>query len=138
MQEKNETKKIVRDSQGEILAVIVDTNLTNNKKEFHTADDFSLQVGTFNLEQGETLQRHLHLEHERNIHNTSEVLYIQEGELNIGIFDSLKKEVEKITLYPGFLIVFCNGGHSFEMKEKTKFIEIKQGPYIEGLDKEKF
>lgn len=138
MQEKNDSKEVIKDNNGEILAVVIDTNSTNAKKEFHTPNDFSLQVGTFNLEKNESLQRHVHLKHERTIYNTSEVLYIQEGKLNVEIFDSLKVHIINKTLYPGFLIIFCNGGHSFKMHEKTKFIEIKQGPYAEELDKEKF
>ena len=30
------------------------------------------------------------------------------------------------------------GGHSFKVKQNCKFIEVKQGPYSEGLDKENF
>ena len=138
MQEKNNSKEVIKDSNGEILAGIVDTNVTNEDKEFHTPDTFSLQVGTFNLQKGEKLQRHVHLEHKRTIFNTSEVLFVQEGKLSIEIFDSLKTFVGMRILSPGYLIIFCNGGHSFEMFENTKFLEIKQGPYSEGLDKEKF
>ena len=71
MQEKNNSKEVIKDSNGEILAVIVDTNVTNEDKELHTPDTFSLQVGTFNLQKGEKLQRHDHLEHKRTIFNTS-------------------------------------------------------------------
>ena len=47
MQEKNDSKEVIKDNKGEILAVVIDTNSTNAEKEFHTPNDFSLQVGTF-------------------------------------------------------------------------------------------
>ena len=31
-----------------------------------------------------------------------------------------------------------NGGHGFEMLEKTEIIEIKQGPYANDKDKTRF
>ncbi|MDC3103798.1 hypothetical protein OA408_03445 [Acidimicrobiaceae bacterium] len=138
MQKDLQPKEVVLDQNGNILAIILDTNLTNSKKEFHTKSDQNFQVGTFNLDSGDSLERHVHLENIRTVNNTSEVLIIQKGELNVEIFDHLKNFVVKKILKKGTLILFIEGGHSFKADKSCKFIEIKQGPYSEGLDKEKF
>ncbi len=138
MQKDLQPKEVVLDQNGNILAIIIDTNLTNLKKEFHTKDDENFQVGTFNLPEGESLDRHVHLENTRNINSTSEVLIILEGELEVEIFDSYKNFVNSRILTKGYLILFLKGGHSFKVNQNCKFIEVKQGPYLEGLDKEKF
>ena len=38
-------------------------------------------------------------------------------------------------LYKGDIIILFKGGHGFKFYKKTKIIEIKQGPYVEGKDK---
>jgi len=138
MQEKIQQKEEILDKNGSLLALIINTNLTNLKKEFHTKNDQNFQVGTFNLSKGESLDRHVHLENTRNINRTSEVLIILEGELEVEIFDSFKNFINTKVLTKGYLILFLKGGHSFKVNQDCKFIEVKQGPYSEGLDKEKF
>ena len=138
MQEKIQQKEEILDKNGSLLALIINTNLTNLKKEFHTKNDQNFQVGTFNLSKGESLDRHVHLENTRNINRTSEVLIILEGVLEVEIFDSFKNFINTKVLTKGYLILFLKGGHSFKVNQDCKFIEVKQGPYSEGLDKEKF
>ena len=138
MQKKLQQKEEILDENGDRLALIVNTNLTDLKKEFHTKNDENFQVGTFNLSEGESLDRHVHLENTRNINSTSEALIILEGELEVEIFDSFKNFINTRVLTKGYLILFLKGGHSFKVNQDCKFIEVKQGPYSEGLDKEKF
>ena len=38
-------------------------------------------------------------------------------------------------LNKGDIIILFQGGHGFEILEKTQIIEIKQGPYVESKDK---
>ena len=61
MQKKFERNEKILDSEENIIAIIVDTNLTNYEKEFHTDHEQSFQLGTFNLPKGEELERHIHL-----------------------------------------------------------------------------
>ena len=138
MQKKLQQKEEILDENGDRLALIVNTNLTDLKKELHTKNDENFQVGTFNLSEGESLDRHVHLENTRNINSTSEALIILEGELEVEIFDSFKNFINTRVLTKGYLILFLKGGHSFKVNQDCKFIEVKQGPYSEGLDKEKF
>ena len=38
----------------------------------------------------------------------------------------------------GQVIALFNGGHGFKSLSNSKFLEVKQGPYIEEQDKERF
>ena len=40
-----------------------------------------------------------------------------------------------ITINKGDIIILFEGGHGFKILEKSKIIEVKQGPYVEGKDK---
>ena len=88
---------------------------------------------------GEKLERHVHLYNERLVTTTSEVIIVNKGELLVEIYDKkIKLFIGEQKISAGELILFLEGGHSFEILEDATFIEIKQGPYLEGLDKEKF
>ena len=49
-----------------------------------------------------------------------------------------KKYLKSKILKKGDVILLINGGHGFEMLEKTEMIEIKQGPYSNDKDKTRF
>jgi len=138
MQANNEYKKEILDENDNLLALVIDTTLTNRKKEFHTPDHLSFQIGTFNLSKNDILQRHVHFENRRTVKNTAEVLVLFKGEISIEVYDSSKKYVESIVITDGQIILFLEGGHSFKAEKDSNFIEIKQGPYNEVQDKEKF
>jgi len=138
MQKKFENKLEIYDNENNLLALKLCINSQENPKEFHTSAEQSIQLGTFNLTSGEKLERHIHLKNERKINTTSEVILVTKGILLVEIFDIDKVFVSKLKIKAGELILFLQGGHSFEVLENVKFIEIKQGPYVEGLDKEKF
>ena len=63
---------------------------------------------------------------------------IENSFTKVEIFDKHKIFVIEQIINAGELILFFQGGHSFEILEDAKFIEIKQGPYIEGQDKKRF
>ncbi len=138
MQEEIKNSLEVYDNEKNLLALKVILDLQQNDKEFHTSNEQSFQLGTFNLQKGEKLERHVHLENERTIYNTSEVILVTKGKLLVEIFDKNKNFISEQIINAGELILFLQGGHSFEILDDAKFIEIKQGPYIEGLDKKKF
>ena len=138
MQKETKNRLEIFDKENNLLALKVVLDLQQNDKEFHTSSEQSFQLGTFNLQKGESLERHVHLENERTIFNTSEVILLTKGKVKVEIFDKHKIFVTEQIINAGELILFFQGGHSFEMLEDAKFIEIKQGPYIEGQDKKRF
>jgi len=56
----------------------------------------------------------------------------------ITIYDLNLNKVEDITLESGDMVALFDGGHEIKVEEDSNFIEVKQGPYIEGQDKTRF
>tara|TARA_B100000989_G_scaffold278579_1_gene240486 strand:+ start:352 stop:768 length:417 start_codon:yes stop_codon:yes gene_type:complete len=138
MQKEIKNRLEIYDNENNLLALKLILHLQQNDKEFHTSNEQSLQLGTFNLQKGESLERHVHLENERTIYNTSEVILVTKGKVKVEIFDKNKIFVTEQIINTSELILFFQGGHSFEILEDAKFVEVKQGPYIEGQDKKRF
>ena len=106
--------------------------------DFYTENNLDMQVASFNLKKGENIDRHYHYKQNRNIQTTSEVIYVQEGNLEIEIYDNEKNFVDKLSASEGMIIIIFDGGHAINIIEDSKFIEIKQGPYDPENDKERF
>ena len=80
----------IYDKNGVILAFIVNANKNEQAKNFYTENNLDMQVASFNLKKGENIDRHYHYKQNRNIQTTSEVIYVQEGNLEIEIYDNEK------------------------------------------------
>lgn len=121
----------------EYVALVIKKIRTHNRIEFFTESDDNLQVAAFSMNKDQKIQPHLHLNQKRIIEGTNEVLFIQEGELLVNFYKDKDKElIEKtISLTEGDLIYFKGGIHGFEVGQNCRFIEIKQGPFIDGKDK---
>ena len=128
----------IYDKNGVILAFIVNANKNEQAKNFYTENNLDMQVASFNLKKGENIDRHYHYKQNRNIQTTSEVIYVQEGNLEIEIYDNEKNFVDKLSVSEGMIIIIFDGGHAINIIEDSKFIEIKQGPYDPENDKERF
>ena len=128
----------IYDKNGYILAFIVDGNKNEQAKNFYTENNLDIQVASFNLKEGENIDRHYHYKQNRNIQTTSEVIYVQEGNLEVEIYDNEKNFVDKLSASKGMIIIIFDGGHAINIIEDSKFIEIKQGPYDPENDKERF
>ena len=74
----------------------------------------------------------------RTITSTAEVITIIDGSLKVNIFDEDLKMVESQIINSGETVALFAGGHGIEVLETTRFIESKQGPYIEDIDKVRF
>ena len=128
----------IYDKNGDLLAFIVNANKNEQAKNFYTENNLDMQVASFNLKGGENIDRHYHYKQNRNIQTTSEVIYVQEGNLEIEIYDNEKNFVDKLSVSEGMIIIIFDGGHAINIIEDSKFIEIKQGPYDPENDKERF
>ena len=61
------------------------------------------------------------------------------GKIKVSFYDQSNLElVEHVIVVGGELLLMLNGGHSLEILEDSKFLEVKQGPYIEEMDKRHF
>ena len=106
--------------------------------QFFTEDSFSQQVGYMQRDKGYRIQPHKHLKNTRNIDYTNEVLYIKSGLVEVDFYDINNIYFGTIELRPGMLILLIKGGHAFTFLEKSIIIEVKQGPFIGIVDKERF
>ena len=107
-------------------------------RNFLTDNLEEVQIATFNFKDKTTIDNHIHLDQKREVHTTSETLIILEGSMEVKIFDTNEEFIERVTLGQGDSISLLRGGHGIEIETSCKFIETKQGPYTEELDKKRF
>ena len=131
-------KKIL-DDKGNLLAFVIFNN-ENFKKDkfFATEENMDMQVASFNLKKGEIIDNHIHLNQERKVYTTTELIVLIEGGVDFNIFDKDLKQIEKVRLHEFDLICLIEGGHGMEVIEDSKFIEAKQGPFDPMKDKKRF
>ena len=124
--------------EGRTLSIIIRANYEANGIEFFTPDDFPQQLAYMNRAKGYSISPHIHNTIKRHVSNTQEVLYIKSGVVRVDYYDDNKIYLESRLLRSGDVVLLAYGGHGFFMCEDSEIIEIKQGPYSEGLDKIRF
>jgi uncharacterized protein with PhoU and TrkA domain len=123
---------------GEVLAYVVRGGRVPEKTTFVTPDDCNLQVGYVVYEGGTEIARHMHLPVERHLVGTTEVLLVQRGRCEVDVFGPARQLVTTRELRAGDMLIAVGGGHGFRVLEDTVLMEIKQGPYPGGAEKERF
>lgn len=122
----------------ELLAIVIRNTYDEKGINFLTPLDLTLQFGVHNRESGEQSKAHKHfiIPQLTNI-PILEVFYIAEGKAKVTFFGDDSKVLGSVLLETGDSLI--NTGiktHSVDYIEKTKMIEVKQGPY-RGRDKDK-
>jgi hypothetical protein len=120
------------------LAGVIRAGYRPGGPSFVTPDDFGLQVAVMERPKGYSIPSHEHLPVPRATVGTQEVLLIRQGTLRADLFDLDRHYVASVELQAGDAIILNTGGHGFFASEDCLFIEVKQGPYVEGKDKEIF
>lgn len=124
-----------------LIALIVNKREFPAGMEFWGPDNSPLQLGSCVYPKGKKLQSHIHKERIRiPEHKTVECLYIIEGLMEATFYSRNKDIIDIRTLVEGDCLMLYEGGHGFRILENnTKFIEVKNGPYVSvEADKEKF
>ena len=124
--------------KNKLFSIIIRTNYKEEGIKFFTPSEFSQQLGYMNRPKDYVIQPHLHRYVPRSINYTKEVLFIKSGKVRVDFYDDDKKYFESYILHTGDVILFAHGGHGFKMLEQTEIIEVKQGPYVADLDKNRF
>lgn len=88
--------------------------------------------------EGKIIQPHVHNPVKREVHYTTEVLFIKKGKLRVDFYDDFKNYMESRILSIGDVILLSAGGHGFTVMEDLEMFEVKQGPYTGDLDKTRF
>ena len=109
-----------------------------DRTTFLTPDDCNLQVGHVVYPAGSEIARHMHLSIERHIVGTTEVLIVERGRCSVDVYAEDRRVVATRELVAGDILIAVGGGHGFRVLEDTVLLEIKQGPYPGGREKERF
>ncbi|MCJ7581533.1 MAG: hypothetical protein MUP98_13485 [Candidatus Aminicenantes bacterium] len=122
----------------DIIAIILRKEYDRPGPVFFTPNEFSQQLGMLVHPKGKIVNRHRHKLVKREIFRTQEVLVILEGKIKVDLFDKEANLIKSVILTSGDTILLAQGGHSVEVLEDAKIIEIKQGPYAGFDDKDFF
>lgn len=134
----NSHVEVIASPAGQQLAYIVSAEWFPESTEFVTPDEFSLQMGMIVYGKGKAITPHMHLPITRQVQGTNEVVMVRSGDCEVDIYDDQRVFVASRRLVKGDVILLLGGGHGFRMNEDTVLFEVKQGPYADGRDKERF
>ena len=123
---------------GQPLVYIIRPDPLPERTTFITPPEFKQQVGFVVYPAGGEITKHLHLALERRLVGTSEVLVLLKGRCLIDIYNDEKELVATRELNAGNVMLMVGGGHGFRIQEDTVFLEVKQGPYLDTEEKERF
>ena len=129
-------ERIVHD--GKLLAIIVRRTFDKDGISFISPDNFPLQLGHIKYPRGHRITPHVHLPVRRHTVGTQEVLIIQKGEIRIDFYSRDKQYLESRKLSEGDIALLADEGHGMTVLKSVKMIEVKNGPFCAGQDKEKF
>lgn len=125
-------------ADGELLAMTIDARASAEGIRFLTSSDDQFQVGLLGWQRDHQIAPHTHVELNREITRTSEVLFIRSGKVLMSLFTDAGDLLTEHILNAGDTAVFFAGGHGFVMMEPSQIIEIKQGPYLGEQEKIRF
>ena len=121
-----------------LLSIIIRAEYKSDGIEFFTPDDFSQQLAYMHRKKNYVISPHTHNAVQRDVQFTQEVLVIKSGKVRVDYYDEKKKYLESRILNKGDVVLLAYGGHGFEMIEDSEIIEVKQGPYLDKVDKIRF
>jgi mannose-6-phosphate isomerase-like protein (cupin superfamily) len=114
---------------GTPYAMVFRGRMPVNGVEFLTTPEQELQLGVMQRPAGYEVQPHTHPPFERTARGTSEFLYVQEGKVEVEVYDEDWVTLGTETVEGGDFLLLFRGGHRLKMLEPTRMIEVKQGPY---------
>ena len=97
--------------------------------KFLTPAEYPLQVGVIERKAGYQFRPHSHRDLRVDVNTTQEFLYVERGRLKAKIYDAGWKVIHETELGAGDFFLSITGGHSFDVTEDVRLIEVKQGPY---------
>jgi len=121
---------------GKIFALIIRSKLEIDGVNFFTPKDYPFQIGLLKHKKGYEIKPHIHKPSNKIINGVQEVLHIEYGKVEVYFYSDNGEKIASNILNTGDTILLITGGHGFKIKEDSKIIEVKQGPY-QGFEKDK-
>tara|TARA_B100001540_G_C15642021_1_gene567023 strand:- start:488 stop:880 length:393 start_codon:yes stop_codon:yes gene_type:complete len=128
----------IYDSKKNLLSIVIKADEIKERTNFITNNEEEMQVASFNFTEETVIDNHIHLNQNRSINTTPEIIFVVKGKIKASLFDDQENLINEIELTTGDTIAFLKGGHGLIAEKGTKLVEAKQGPYIEELDKKRF
>lgn len=126
------------EDRGTLIALILRKGLKNTVKDtkFYTDSKCAMQVGIFKHEKGYSEAPHKHYNVKRIINGIQQVVYLEEGKMEVSFFGKNNKKLKTVIINKGDTLLLAEGGHSVRAIEAFNGVTVKQGPYM-GLRKDK-
>ncbi len=113
---------------GELLAILIKSNYSEDGLNFVTPDEFPFQLGMHNHKKGFISEPH---EHPPLLNvdklESQEFFLVRKGKVKVELYHK-KELIDSCILEQGDMILL-NCGHSVEFLENSEMMELKQGPY---------
>jgi hypothetical protein len=123
-------------ARGDVVYALLSRRGAAKAPGFFTPPETELQVGIVDYAAGYLAKPHAHRPPTASIDRVCEVLFVENGKIEVQIFDEAWGVLAVDVLSQGDCVVFIRGGHSVRMLEPTRLVEVKQGPYPgDGLAK---
>ena len=124
-------------SNGKVYAQIYDLN-SDEGVLFPTDDSAEMQCGFGTIKDTTKKPPHIHKVLKRETVNTSEFFFIYKGSVAVSFFDENENLIGSQEVKAGMGFIQFIGGHGFVFEPNTKYIEVKQGPYLGNLNDKYF
>lgn len=124
--------------KGTLIALIIYKIYKQNGIQFLSPNEYSLQLGYMTRPKGYKIMPHIHNPVHRHTIGTQEVLFIKSGEIRIDFYSFEQFFLESRKLSAGDIILLAGAGHGIEVLQEAEIVEVKNGPFIEGVDKGRF
>ena len=98
--------------------------------KFLTEHEDSLQLGVMERPKGYKVEPHQHPERNVPVTRVAETLFILEGTIKATVFDEEWEVLAEQELSAGDFLLFLRGGHSIEVLDDARIVEVKQGPFL--------
>jgi len=104
--------------------------LEKHGHKWHTPNDFSIQIGTFQSDGVQEFKKHEHYHRLLETNTGIETLIVLHGTLDIVIYTSDNVPIYSILIKEKCGIMLLKGKHKITTSSKVEFVEIKTGKYI--------
>lgn len=121
-----------------VLAIVIRDSSWEEGLHFVSSGGDFQQVGMWRYNKGQKLHPHIHRVKPRTVLRTQEVLFVKEGMLKATIYTEKEQFLKSVELHKGDIMILLNGGHGYEiLKNNTKVLEVKNGPYLGATEDRK-